>query len=97
MLLDLKSGSGLFGNTTGQEECSIALLITGLTPEMAKAVSVEYKKLDANMDVYGVLADELDGDNATFAKAFWTGCTGEGDEFKPEIIKTIQRIKNKAE
>jgi hypothetical protein len=42
MLLDLKNGSGLFGNTTDQEECSIALLITGLTPEMAKEVSVEY-------------------------------------------------------
>jgi len=93
MLLDLKNGSGLFGNTTDQEECSIALLITGLTPEMAKEVSIAYGKIDAKMNVYAVLDDELGGDIATLAKAYWTGCTGEGDEFKAPIANILKRIK----
>ena len=93
MLLDLKNGSGLFGNTTDQEECSIALLITGLTPEMAKEVSVEYQKIDAKDTVYSVLDDELGGDISVLAKAYWTGCTGEGDEFKAPIANILKRIK----
>jgi hypothetical protein len=96
MILDLKNGSGLFGNTTSQEECSIALLITGLTPEMAKEVSAEYKKIDAKMDVYGVIDDELGGDISIFAKAYWTGCTGEGDEYKATIENVYSRIKKGA-
>ena len=96
MILDLKNGSGLFGNTTNQEECSIALLITGLTPEMAKEVSTEYKKIDAKMDVYGVIDDELGGDIGIFAKAYWTGCTGEGDEYKANIENAYSRIKKGA-
>lgn len=93
MLLDLKNGSGLFGNTTDQEECSIALLITGLTPEMARLVSAEYKKIDAKMDVYSVLDDELGGDIGIFAKAFWTGCTGEGESYKAAINNLVTKIK----
>jgi hypothetical protein len=93
MLLDLKNGSGLFGNTTDQEECSIALLITGLTPEMAKEVSAEYQKIDAKDTVYAVLDDELGGDISVLAKAYWTGCTGEGDEFKAPIANILKRIK----
>lgn len=96
MLLDLKNGSGLFGNTTDQEECSIALLITGLTPEMAKEVSVAYGKIDAKMNVYAVLDDELGGDISTLAKAYWTGCTGEGDEYKPAITSILEKIKKTA-
>lgn len=96
MLLDLKNGSGLFGNTTDQEECSIALLITGLTPEMAKEVSVAYGKIDAKMNVYAVLDDELGGDISTLAKAYWTGCTGEGDEYKPAITNILEKIKKTA-
>jgi len=95
MLLDLKNGSGLFGNTTDQEECSIALLITGLTPEMAKEVSIAYGKIDAKMNVYAVLDDELGGDIATLAKAYWTGCTGEGDEYKESITNLLEKIKKK--
>jgi hypothetical protein len=93
MLLDLKNGSGLFGNTTGQEECSIALLITGLTPEMAKEVSVAYKKIDVKMSVYDVISDELGGDISIFAKSYWTACTGEGDEYKSKIDDIYKRIK----
>ena len=93
MLLDLKNGSGLLGNTTAQEECCIALLITGLTPEMAKQVSVEYAKIDIKSTIYSVLDDELDGELAVFAKAFWTGCTGEGNDYKASIANIIKRIK----
>ena len=93
MILDLKNGSGLFGNTTAQEECCIALLITGLTPEMAKQVSVEYAKIDIKSTVYQVLDEELDGEIEIFAKAFWTGCTGEGNDYKASIANIIKRIK----
>lgn len=93
MLLDLKNGSGLFGNTTDQEECCIALLVTGLTPEMAKEVSAEYQKIDAKDTVYAVLDDELGGDISVLAKAYWTGCTGEGDEYKAAIANILKRIK----
>ena len=96
MLLDLKNGSGLFGNTTSQEECSIALLITGLTPEMAKEVSAEYKKIDVKSDVYGVIDDELGGDISIFTKAYWTACTGEGDEYSATIANVYSRIKKGA-
>jgi hypothetical protein len=95
MLLDLKNGSGLFGNTTSQEECSIALLITGLTPDMAKEVSAEYQKIDAKMNVYAVLNDELSGDIAIFAKAYWSACTGEGDDYKAGISAVYSKIKKK--
>lgn len=93
MILDLKNGSGIFGNTTDQEECAMALLITGLTPEMAKKVADEYKKIDAKSNVYSVLDDELEGDIGIFAKAYWTGCTGEGDDYKASIANFITRIK----
>lgn len=93
LLLNLKNGSGIFGNTTDQEECMIALLITGLVPTAAKDLSVEYRKIDANMNVYDVIDDELGGDIAIFAKAYWTACTGEGDEYKPVIKKIRERIK----
>jgi hypothetical protein len=96
MLLDLKNGSGLFGNTTSQEECSIALLITGLTPEMAKEVSAEYKKIDVKSDAYGVIDDELGGDISIFTKAYWTACTGEGDEYSATIANVYSRIKKGA-
>jgi len=93
LLLNLKNGSGIFGNTTDQEECMIALLITGLVPTAAKDLSVEYRKIDANMNVYDVINDELGGDISIFAKAYWTACTGEGNEYKPIIKKIRERIK----
>lgn len=95
MLLDLKNGSGLFGNTTDQEEGCIALLITGLTPQMAKEVAAEYGKIDTKMNVYSVLDDELGGDISILAKAYWTGCTGEGDEYKSAISEIVKIIKKK--
>jgi hypothetical protein len=94
MLLEFKQGSGFFGNTTNQEECAMALLITGLSPEMAKEVSAEYKKIDKET-VYAVLDDELGGDEAIFAKTYWTACTGEGDEYKPYIKDVFDRIRQK--
>ena len=94
MLLEFKQGSGFFGNTTNQEECAMALLITGLSPEMAKEVSAEYKKIDKET-VYAVLDDELGGDQAIFAKTYWTACTGEGDEYKPYIKDVFDRIRQK--
>jgi len=92
MLLDLKNGSGLFGNTTNQEEGSIALLVTGLIPEMVKKVSAAYKQLDSKMDAYAVLDDELGGDMAIIAKAYWTGCTGEGEQYAAAINNIRLRI-----
>lgn len=96
MLLDLKNGSGIFGNTTDQEECAIALLITGLTPEMAKEVSVAYSKIDVKSNVYDVIDDELGGDISILAKAYWAGCTGEGDDFDAAITKITERIMKKS-
>lgn len=95
LLLELKNGSGLFGNTTDQEECSIALLITGLTPEMAKEVSKEYQKIDTKMNVYQVIEDELGGDISIFAKAYWTACTGEGADYAAAIEGVYKRILSK--
>jgi hypothetical protein len=60
---------------------------------MAKEVSVEYQKIDAKDTVYSVLDDELGGDISVLAKAYWTGCTGEGDEFKAPIANILKRIK----
>ena len=60
---------------------------------MAKQVSVEYSNIDTKSTVYAVLDDELDGEIAIFAKAFWTGCTGEGDDYKASIANIIKRIK----
>lgn len=94
MLFEFKQGSGFFGNTTNQEECAIALLITGLSPEMAKEVATEYKKLD-KLSVYEMLDDELGGDEAIFAKTYWSACTGEGDEYKPHIKNAFDRIRQK--
>lgn len=92
MLLDLKNGSGLFGNTTNQEEGSMALLITSLIPDMVKRVGEEYKRLDPHMDAYDVLDDELGGDIAVIAKAYWTGCTGEGEHYKAVIANIRKKI-----
>lgn len=85
-LLDLKKGSGLFGNTTDQEELAMALIILSLTPEGAKQVKDEYTKLDQS-SVYAVLDDELGGDMGLFAKSYWSACTGEGNMTGP--IKSI--------
>jgi hypothetical protein len=96
MLLDLKNGSGIFGNTTDQEECAIALLITGLTPEMAKEVNAAYSKIDVKSNIYDVIDDELGGDISILAKAYWSGCTGEGKDFDAAITKITDRIMKKS-
>lgn len=90
-ILDLKKGSGLFGNTTDQEELAMALIIVSLTPEGARKVKEEYAKLD-NVPVYAVLDDELGGDMGMFAKAYWTACTGEGNMSGP-INSVLKKIK----
>jgi len=92
-ILDLKKGSGLFGNTTDQEELAMALIIVSLTPEGAKKVKEEYAKLD-NVPVYAVLEDELGGDMGLFAKAYWSACTGEGNLTGP-INSVLKKIKKK--
>lgn len=92
-LYSLKEGSGLFGNTTNQEELAMALLITSLDPEICPKISKHYKKLDPSGTVYGVIDDELEGDMGMFVKAWWTGCTGEGDDFAAKISNIYTAIK----
>jgi hypothetical protein len=92
-ILELKKGSGLFGNTTNQEELAMALIILSLTPAGAKQVKEEYNKIDPNMSVYAVIDDELGGDLGMFAKAYWSGCTGEGAYAGP-IQNILSKIKS---
>jgi hypothetical protein len=92
-ILDLKKGSGLFGNTTDQEELAMALIILSLTPEGAKQVKEEYAKID-NSTVVAVLNDELGGDLGTLTRAYWSGCTGEGN-FNGPINKILSKIRKK--
>jgi hypothetical protein len=93
-ILDLKKGSGLFGNTTDQEELAMALIITSLTPEGAKKVAAEYNKIDASSSVYAVIDDELGGDLGMFAKAYWSACTGEG-EYAGQVRNILSKITSK--
>ncbi len=93
-ILDLKKGSGLFGNTTDQEELAMAIIITSLTPEGAKKVAAEYNKIDSSMSVYAVIDDELGGDLGMFAKAYWSACTGEGAYSGP-IKNILSKITSK--
>lgn len=90
-LLDLKNGSGFFGNTTDQEELAMCLVITGLTPDGCKELQKAYSKVD-DTPVYSVLDDEIGGDHGMFTKAYWTACTGEGQEYTTPIAKMRQRI-----
>ena len=92
IIFDLKKGSGLFGNTTNQEELLMALTVLSLDGEGAKEVQAAYKKLDGT-NVYAVLDDELGGDMAMFAKAHWTACTGEGAEYAAGIKNIRARVK----
>ena len=46
MLVDLKNGTGFWGNTTDNEELQIALIITSLSPQGAKEVDEEYRQID---------------------------------------------------
>ena len=93
LIFDLKKGSGLFGNTTNQEELLMALTVLSLDGKGAQEVQAAYKKLDGEMNVYAVLDDELGGDMAMFAKAHWTACTGEGAEYAAGIKNIRARIK----
>ena len=92
IIFDLKKGSGLFGNTTNQEELLMACTILSLDGEGAKEVQAQYKRLDGT-NVYAVLDDELGGDMAMFAKAHWTACTGEGSEYAAGIKNIRSRVK----
>ena len=70
------------------------LIILSLTPKGAKQVGAEYVKLDSSgMNVYAVLDDELGGDMGMFAKAYWSGCTGEGIYVEP-INNIVAKIKS---
>jgi hypothetical protein len=93
-ILNLKKGSGLFGNTTAQEELAMAIIITSLTPDGAKKVAAEYNKIDPSMSVYAVIDDELGGDLGMFAKAYWSACTGEGAYAGP-VKNILSKITSK--
>jgi hypothetical protein len=93
-ILDLKKGSGLFGNTTDQEELAMALIILSLTPEGAKQVKDEYAKLD-NVPVYAVIDDELGGDMGLFAKSYWSACTGDQGNMTGPINGILTKIRKK--
>lgn len=95
MLLDLKKGTGFFGNTTNQEELAMAVIITSLSPEGARQVQSEYSKIDPEMSVYALLSDELGGEVGMFAKAYWTGITGEGSEYASAIRNIRAKLKAK--
>ena len=92
-ILNLKKGTGIFGNTTDKEELAMALIITSLTPDAAKKVAAEYNKIDPSMSVYAVLEDELGGDLGMFAKAYWSACTGEGAYVGP-VNNIVSKIKS---
>jgi len=92
MLVDLKAGTGFFGNTTDTEELQIALIITSLSPEGAKEIDEEYKKLDPGNTVYALLDDELGGDMGDMAKTWWAAITGDGIDNHPEIAKYKEAI-----
>ena len=92
MILNLKKGSGIWGNTTDQEELALALIVTALTPKGAKDVAQAYSKIDPQMSVYAVLDDELGGDLGMFAKAYWSACTGEGAYVGP-VQNILGKIK----
>jgi hypothetical protein len=92
-ILNLKKGTGIFGNTTDKEELAMALIITSLTPDSAKKVAAEYNKIDPSMSVYAVIEDELGGDLGMFAKAYWSACTGEGAYVGP-VSNIVSKIKS---
>jgi hypothetical protein len=95
MLFDLKKGTGFFGNTTNQEELAMAVIITSLSPEGARQVQAEYSKIDTEMSVYALLADEIGGEVGMFAKAYWTGITGEGTEYVSAIRNVRAKLRAK--
>jgi hypothetical protein len=95
MLLDLKKGTGFFGNTTNQEELAMTVIITSLSPEGARQVQSEYSKIDPEMSVYALLSDELGGEVGMFAKAYWTGITGEGTDYASAIRNIRAKLKAK--
>jgi hypothetical protein len=89
MILDLKNGSGFWGNTTNQEELAMTLIITSLTPSGAKEVNNAYKKIDPASSVASVLEDELGGDMGDFAKSWWSACIGEPSDKAKSIKERI--------
>ena len=94
MLVDLKNGTGFWGNTTDNEELQIALIITSLSPKGAKEVDEEYRQIDPGNTVYAVLDDELGGDMGRMAKVWWAALTGDGIDNHPEIAKYKTAISN---
>lgn len=85
MIMDLKQGTGFWGNTTDREELALALIITSLSPNGAKELQTEYEAIDPGNTVYSILDDELGGDMGLMAKVWWAALTGDGLENHPEI------------
>jgi hypothetical protein len=94
ILIDLREGSGLFGNTTNQEELQMALIITSLTPENARKVMEQYSKKGGG-PISALLDDELGGDMSMMAVAYWAACTGDGIKSVPHVAKSYAGIKKK--
>ena len=74
-LLKLQDGTGIFGNTTDQEELQIALILTSINSETAKQVEVEFQRKGEGT-ILGLIDDELGGDLAIITKAVWAGLIG---------------------
>ena len=74
-LLMLKDGSGIFGNTTDQEELQIALILTSINSETARKVETEYQRKGEGT-VSELINDELGGDLATITSGVWAGLIG---------------------
>lgn len=92
-ILELKKGSGFWGNTTDQEELCLALIVLSLTPDGAVEVQKEYQKLDGGT-VYAVLDDELGGDLGLFAKAYWSACMM-GDSEEGSLTAMVNNMKTR--
>jgi len=88
MLMDLKDGTGFWGNTTDQEELAMALIITSISPEGADSINSEYSKLDIEMNVGSLLSDELGGDLGKFATYWWNAISGDTLNASATSIKT---------
>lgn len=80
-LIMLQDGTGIFGNTTDQEELQIALILTSITPDIAREVDAEFKRKGEG-SVSDLISDELGGDLAIITNSVWNGMIGGADSSK---------------
>jgi hypothetical protein len=92
-LKNYKDGSGLFGNTTDQEELAISLMLMYMNPIMANEVNAQFTKL-AGMDLYAMVDDELEDVMGYFVKAYLHATLGLGqDSIAQKVDQVYARIK----